>query len=97
VSTTINTVNLSNFIKMVDLNYATPNQTLTYTITVSNTGTTDAFNAFFYDTIPNGTVFIPNSLYVDNILYSGNPEFGVNVGTIASGAVKTILFSVKIL
>ncbi|MGL5151530.1 MAG: hypothetical protein ACRC7N_13270, partial [Clostridium sp.] len=45
VSTTINTVNLSNFIKMVDLNYATPNQTLTYTITVSNTGTTDAFNA----------------------------------------------------
>ena len=68
--------------------------TLTYTIILSNaTGTADAVNVIFTDTPPPGTTFVPNSLTVGGVPQAGaNPSAGVNVGTIAVGASKTITF-----
>src|SRR5512138_228792 len=65
---------------------ATPGDTLRYTITIQNTGSSDATNAIFNDTIDNNTTFVPGSLQTTplarNDSYStvGNVQLTVPVG-----------------
>lgn len=82
--------------KAVDKAIASVNDTLTYTITVSNTGNVTANNVIFSDTIPNGTTFISNSMAVNGTTIPGNPQTGVNIGSVGPGATTTIAFSVLI-
>jgi large repetitive protein len=71
--------------------------TITYTVNLDNTaGTANADNLLFTDVPPPGTSYVANSLTVDGVPTAGNPSAGVNVGTVAAGAVKVVRFSVRV-
>jgi large repetitive protein len=71
--------------------------TITYTINLDNTaGTANADNVVFTDAPPPGTTYIASSLTVDGVATAGNPSTGVNVGTVAAGAMKVVRFSVRV-
>ncbi|MBN1040378.1 DUF11 domain-containing protein, partial [Clostridium botulinum] len=99
VTTQINTANISDngLTKVVDLIQANTNSTLSYTLTLKNTGNVTANNVIFTDPIPNGTSFVPNSLTVNGVVIPGsNPANGVPIGSIAPGGITTIFFQVKV-
>lgn len=79
-----------------DLNggQAVPGDTLSYTITLKNTGQLDAFNVALRDTIPAYTTYITDSASPSPVLTS--PALVWNVGTIAPGATVTYTFRVLI-
>lgn len=83
--------------KNVDKVYADIGEELTYSITATNVGDTNAENVVLIDEIPVGTTFIASSLIVDGIVDpSGNPSKGVNLGTIVPNQTKIIIFKVKV-
>lgn len=97
ISTQVNHSNLDNTTKHVDKLFVTCGDIITYTINIPNTGNVTASNVVFTDTIPNGTVFVPNSLYINGIQQTGiSPNTGVTIPNIPPGATSTINFSVKV-
>ncbi|MGL4849046.1 MAG: hypothetical protein ACRC28_08990 [Clostridium sp.] len=96
VSTDIKFINIS-INKSVDKFFATIGATITYTIEIKNTGNINGSNLIFKDTIPNGTSFVPNSVTLDgNTISGGNPQMGINIGTILPNEVRTITFMVVV-
>lgn len=74
--------------------------TITYSINVQNFGPGNATNLTFIDTIPNGTQFIPNSVFGNSTNLPGanpQPPTGVNIGTLNSGFQVTLSFSVLVI
>ncbi len=97
VSTRINNANLSNIVKYVDKSFAGCGDIITYTIVIPNAGNVTAQNVLFIDTIPNGTTFVTNSVYINGTQQIGaNPSAGFSVPNIAPGITTTITFSVKV-
>ncbi|MGL6105707.1 hypothetical protein [Romboutsia sp.] len=99
VTTTINIAKISNLNKQVDKSFTTIGDTLTYTISFNNTGTTTALNLIFKDTIPTGTTYVPNSFTINSATQPGqSPEYptGVNIGNIPVGSITTLGFQVKV-
>lgn len=89
--------NNGGLVKFVDKAYAQVGDTLTYTIRVANSGTTTVNNVVLSDTIPNGTALVANSVSVNGVLQPGvSPQKGVNIGTIGSGSVATVVFQVLV-
>jgi len=83
--------------KSVDKASTFVGDTLTYTTVVSNTGIVDATNVVFTDPPPPGTTFIPGSFAVNGVALPGaDPAAGVNLGTVAAGATKTVTFQVRV-
>ncbi|MEC0167453.1 DUF7507 domain-containing protein [Paenibacillus graminis] len=75
---------------------ATVGDTVTYTLTVSNTGNYPAALTVT-DTIPAGTTFEPNSVLINGLpLPQADPATGIAAGTIAAGATVAVAFSVII-
>ncbi|GAB6417808.1 DUF11 domain-containing protein [Bacillus cereus] len=71
--------------------------TITYTITLPNTGNISATNVIVTDQIPAGTTFVPNSVTINSIAQPGiNPSGGIQVGTIAAGSTSTVTFQVQV-
>ncbi|AJG58306.1 NPCBM-associated, NEW3 domain of alpha-galactosidase [Bacillus cereus] len=71
--------------------------TITYTITLPNTGNISATNVIVTDPIPAGTTFVPNSVTINSIAQPGiNPSGGIQVGTIAAGSTSTVTFQVQV-
>ena len=98
VTTKVNFADLSNPIKGVNKNFSDIPTTLTYTITITNTGNTTANNVVFVDTVPLETTFVPNSVIVNGLPITGsnpNPP-GVTIGTIPIGQTSTVEFSVLV-
>ena len=95
VTTTVNNATL-NLVKSVDKDLAIVGEVVTYTIVVTNSGSIAANPAVITDIVPNGTSYVAGTLKVNGIANAGDPNTGFNVGTIAAGATKTIVFSVKI-
>ncbi|MGL4850269.1 MAG: hypothetical protein ACRC28_15370, partial [Clostridium sp.] len=99
--TRINYANISNedgsFIKTVDKEYVSKDETLTYSIFVKNTGNVSANNIVFYDTIPENTEFINGTVFVGGVNYPlYDPDASFNVGNLAPNEQKTITFKVKV-
>lgn len=98
VATTISVGTLSGITKYVDKGYADCGDTISYTIVLPNSGNVTVTNVIFKDTIPNGTIYIPNSATVDSVSvpFGTTPQTGITVGTIAAGGISTITFQVKV-
>lgn len=70
---------------------------LTYTVRMDNTGgTADATNVVFTDVVPAGTSFIAGSVVVDGVANAGNPNAGINIGTVVAGGSRTVAFRVAV-
>ncbi|MBN1040239.1 DUF11 domain-containing protein [Clostridium botulinum] len=95
---TIDNQNGGGLIKSVDKTFADVNDTLTYTITLKNTGNVAADNVVFTDTIPSGTTFVDNSVTIDGVTPSGNPnpQTGITIGTISANSASTVVFKVTV-
>src|SRR5437899_3161537 len=76
-----------------------PSETLTYTLTVTNTGTTAATSVVISDPIPAGSTYLPGSLTSSDrtdIVIEGSP-LQVQAGTLAaSGGSVTVTFKLQI-
>lgn len=97
VNTQINNANLGNISKTVDKAYASCGDVITYTIVIPNVGNVTAKNIVFKDTIPNGTVFQTNSVYVNGDPKVGvDPSVGITIPNIAPQLSATVTFSVKV-
>lgn len=97
VFTQVNNANLSNAVKYVDKSYADCGDSINYTIVIPNTGNITAQNVVFNDTIPSGTIFITDSVFINGSRQLGvNPNTGVTIPNIAPGSTTTINFSVKV-
>ncbi|WP_029191295.1 DUF7507 domain-containing protein [Paenibacillus elgii] len=82
--------------KSASTSNATVGDTVTYTLTVNNTGNYPA-QITLTDTIPAGTTFVPNSVIINGSSAAGaDPSVGINAGSIAGGATTTVMFSVVI-
>ncbi|MGL6105196.1 hypothetical protein [Romboutsia sp.] len=92
----VNQANLSPINKSVNKLISYVGDTLTYTLNFTNTGSDNAYNVVVLDTIPTGTNFIPNSVMINGVGDSSNPQTGINLGTIPSGQVNTITFQVQV-
>lgn len=82
--------------KSVSQNYGTVGDTLTYTISVPNTGTIDANNVVLTDTLPPGIVYVPNSVTVNGAPAAGTPSTGIQVGTVPAGTTAIITFQANV-
>ena len=96
VSTQVNNATVT-MTKAVDKNFADIGDTLTYTVSFTGTGNTNANNVIFKDVIPTGTTFVLNSLTIDGTTQVGaNPATGVNIGSIPTGTTKNVSFQVVV-
>ncbi|MEG2810939.1 MAG: DUF3794 domain-containing protein [Clostridium sp.] len=83
--------------KAVDKAFVEVGDTLLYTITVDNTGNTDALDVTITDIVPSGTTFIPGSVTIDGVPAPGaDIQAGVNIGTVSPGVPRTITFEVQV-
>jgi uncharacterized repeat protein (TIGR01451 family) len=85
-------------VKSVSKSSTFAGDTLRYTVNLDNTaGNGEANSVTFYDAIPPGMVFVPNSVTVNGIAQPGaNPTSGVNIGNVPVGAVVTVGFDVNV-
>ncbi len=96
VQTTVNRANLS-LQKSVDLQTATINDVLTYTINITNNGNVAANNVVFVDSIPEGTTFVANSVMVNGVARPGtNPASSINLGSINASQTTVVRFQVRV-
>lgn len=89
----VNAANVGS-IKTADKEYAKQGDTITYTLSLVNTGQASASNVVIIDTLPNGVSFVSNSLTVDGTTIPGaNPQLpGYSLGAISNGGSVTVTF-----
>jgi uncharacterized repeat protein (TIGR01451 family) len=87
---------LSASTKTVSPRWAQAGETLTYTVTVRNTGTALAPSVFMTDTIPADTTYVPGSAWTSQGTIQGPDPLVVSVGDVAPGGEATITFQVTV-
>lgn len=96
VSTNVVEVDVNNQ-KYVDKEYTTVGENLLYTSVITNNSNIDMINSTFRDTVPSNTVFVPNTVRIDNVEYPEyNPNIGFDLGTILSKQSITVSFEVRV-
>lgn len=96
VNTTVQSGNFE-VVKSVNTDVATVGDVLVYTIEIINAGSVPATNVFFQDSIPQGTLFIENSVFVNGVLQEGaDPELGFPLNDLPTGASVIVTFEVLI-
>ncbi|ULL19837.1 DUF11 domain-containing protein [Paenibacillus sp. H1-7] len=85
-----------NVAKSTDAVDAVVGDIITYTIVISNNGIEPVNNVVMIDPVPAGTVFVPGSVTVNGESRSGNPNTGIQVGTIVNGTFSTVTFKVEV-
>ncbi|MEG1755234.1 MAG: hypothetical protein RR224_02040 [Clostridia bacterium] len=99
VSTQINYADLTsqgNFIKSASPLFAQFGDTLTYTLTLKNTGNVAANNVVVTDVIPAGTTYIPGSVTA-SVPFTGDPTSTITLtAPIPAGGTVTITFQVTL-
>ncbi|MGO4547813.1 hypothetical protein AB4Z29_23760 [Paenibacillus sp. 2TAB23] len=83
-------------LKTANTSNATVGDTITYSLTITNTGNIDA-QATVFDTIPTGAAFIPNSVLINGVPQPGiDPSTGIPVGTVPAGGSISILITLEV-
>lgn len=83
-------------VKGADRTAATVGDTITYSLNVTNTGNLIA-NVVITDTIPNGAVFVPNSVLVNGVPQPGSdPSTGLSIGSVAPGSTVTVTITLQV-
>ncbi|MGE1033067.1 DUF7507 domain-containing protein, partial [Bacillus sp. GKis3/1] len=96
VTTTVQNDNVI-AIKSVDFTSALPGQTLTYTITITNSGNITIEDLLLVDTAPVDTTFVIGSVTINGINQpNANPENGITLGNLAPNESVIITFQVTI-
>ncbi|MDP1456748.1 cell surface protein [Bacillus wiedmannii] len=96
VTTSLQNANIIS-VKQADVTFVAIGQNITYTNTIQNIGTVPANNTVFIDNIPEGTIFIEDSLSINNVIQPGaNPQNGITLGTIQPDETITISFQVQL-
>ncbi|MDI4645943.1 DUF7507 domain-containing protein [Cohnella hashimotonis] len=100
---TSNTVTFPVSAPNVAVSKATPStavalgDTVTYTVTVLNSGIAAVTNVLFTDPTPAGTAFVPGSVLVNGVpAPAAIPSGGIQLGTIAPSGTSTVVFSVNV-
>ncbi|MGL5149377.1 MAG: hypothetical protein ACRC7N_02240 [Clostridium sp.] len=89
----------TSLLKSVDKDFASHGETITYTLTVSLTGTGTIFNLTLFDSIPSNIEVISDTIYVNGVL-SPNSKFdtGILLGSaISIPYTATVSFTATIL
>ncbi|MGL4849594.1 MAG: DUF11 domain-containing protein, partial [Clostridium sp.] len=81
--------------KIVDKNFSTVNDTLTYTIVIKNLGNIEGQNLNFTDTIANSLTYIPGTLKLNGALIGGTPN-NISIGNILTGESVTIQYMARV-
>ncbi|MGL4774370.1 MAG: DUF7507 domain-containing protein, partial [Clostridium sp.] len=85
-------------IKTADKDLVVLGGTITYTVILKNTGTTDALNVIFKDELPNEVEIINGSFSVNGeVVNIVNIRKGINIGDIKVGKEEIIKYTVKII
>ncbi|WP_410976469.1 DUF7507 domain-containing protein [Bacillus pacificus] len=96
VTTSLQNANIIS-VKQANVTFVSIGQNITYTNTLQNIGTVPANNTVFIDNIPEGTIFIKDSLSINNVIQPGaNPEIGITLDTIQPNETVTISFQVQL-
>lgn len=83
-------------LKAADTANATVGDTVTYSLSITNTGNLAAV-VTLTDSIPAGAVFIPNSVLVNGQPVPGaDPTAGISLGTVAAGATVTLTVTLQV-
>jgi uncharacterized repeat protein (TIGR01451 family) len=83
-------------VKGADRTAATVGDTITYSLKVTNTGNLTA-NVVVTDTIPNGAIFVPNSVLVNGVPQPGSdPSVGLNIGAVAPGNTIIVIITLQV-
>lgn len=81
-------------VKSVDKTIATLNDTLNYTIAITNTGNTIANNIFFQDTPSTGATFVKGSVEIDGVSQAAyDPTNGFTINFVGVGNTAVVTFS----
>lgn len=84
-------------VKRVDKAFAVKGDTLTYTITMTNEGNIDIKDVYFTDSIPQGTTFVKNSVFINgNNVAAYRPDVGYSVADLAPAQSATTSFKVTV-
>ena len=84
-------------VKSVDREYALLGEVIKYTVTLENTGTTEALDVILNDIIPNGTTLVPDSVYIGAVQQIGaDPLVGIDIGIIPINTPIIVAFEVLI-
>ena len=87
---------LSN-VKSVDKNFAIKGDVLTYTSTLTNTGSIPITDLTFKDEIPQGTTFVVGSVYINGVNFPAyNPQTGFFVANLTPQTNAVVTFQVTI-
>lgn len=80
-------------IKTVDSTTANVGETVTYTVTLTNTCSSPLTDLFFQDTVPNGLSFVPGSVIVNGITApDADPNVGFSLPDVPGGENVTVVF-----
>lgn len=83
-------------VKGADRTAATVGDTITYSLNVTNTGNLIA-NVVITDTIPNGAIFVPNSVLINGVPQPGSdPSTGLSIGAVAPGSTVTVTITLQV-
>ena len=77
--------------------FAVKGDILTYTSTITNTGSVPVTDVVFKDEIPAGTTFINGSVFIDGVNYPAyDPQTGFALDDLAVGSSVTVEFDVTV-
>ena len=84
-------------VKSASADTAIVGDTVTYTVTLTNTCQSPLVNVRFMDKVPDGLIFVPNSVKVNEAsIISADPNEGFDIPNIPGGGTVEIMFDVVV-